>query len=87
MIKIKVVDFEKLYYFVVKNSLISIRLGLQNSISNFLCRVFYFWHSTKKVFAECQRKTLGKEFSNLKNSNVVLHDKMISKQKVINYKV
>jgi len=71
MIKINVVDLEKLYNFVVKNFLIWIRLGLQNSIWNFLCRVFYFWHSAKKVFAEWQRKTIGKEFSNLRNSNIV----------------
>ena len=71
MIKINVVDHEKLYNFVVKNFLIWIRLRLQNSIWNFLCRVFYFWHSAKKVFAECQRKTLGKEFSNLRNLTVV----------------
>jgi len=71
MIKINVVDLVKLYNFIVKNILISIRLGLQNSIWNFLYRVFYFWHSPKKAFAECQRKTLGNEFSNLRNSNVV----------------
>ena len=70
MIKINVVDHEKLYNFVVKNFLIWIRLGLQNLIWNFLYRVF-FLHSAKKFFAECQRKTLGKEFSNLRNSNVV----------------
>jgi len=70
MTKINVVDLEKLYNFVVKNFLIWIRLGLQNSIWNFLCRVFYSWHSGKKVFAEC-KKPIGKEFSNLRNSNVV----------------
>jgi len=71
MIKIDVVDLKKLYSFVVKNFLNWIRLGLQNLIWNFLCRVFYFWHSAKKVFADCQRKTLDKEFFNLRNSNVV----------------
>jgi len=72
MIKINVVDLEKIYNFVVKNILIWIRLGPQNSIWNFLCRVFYFWHhANKKVFTECKRKTLAKEFSNLRNSNVV----------------
>ena len=71
MIKINIVGLEKLYNFVVKYFLIWIRWGLQYSILNFICRVFYFWHSAKKVFAECQRKTLSKEFSNLRNSNVV----------------
>ena len=71
MIKVNVVDLEKLYNFVVKNFLIWIRLVLQNSIWNFFCPVFYFWHSAKKAFAECQTKTLGKEFSNLRNWNVV----------------
>jgi len=61
MIKINVVDLEKLYNFVVKNFLIWIRLGLQNSIWNFICRVL-FWNSAKKIFTECQRKTLGKAF-------------------------
>jgi hypothetical protein len=56
MIKINVVDIEKFYDFVVKNFLIWIHLCLQNSIWNFLCRVFYFWHSAKKVIAECQKK-------------------------------
>jgi hypothetical protein len=42
MIKLNVVDLEKLYNFVVKNFFIWIRLGLQNSIWIFLCRVFYF---------------------------------------------
>ena len=71
MIKINIVDLEKLYNFVVKYFLIWIRLGLQYSIWNFLCRVFYFWHSANNIFSECQRKTLGKEFSNLRNSIVV----------------
>ena len=71
MIKINIVDLEKLYNFVVKHFLIWIRLGLQNSIWNFLCRVFYFLHSAKKVFAECQIETLGKKISNLINSKVV----------------
>ena len=74
MSKIKVVELEKLYNFVVENFLIWIRLGLQNSIWNFLYRVF-FLHSAKRVFAKCQikhsakkifvkcQKTLGKETS------------------------
>jgi len=71
MIKINVVDLEKLHNFVVKKFLSWIGLELQNSVWNFLCRVFYFWHSAKKVFAECQRKILGREFSNLRNSNIL----------------
>ena len=66
-----VVDLEKLYNFVVKNFLIWIRLGLQNLIWNFLCQVFCCRHLANKFFAECQTKTLGKEFLNLRNSNVV----------------
>ena len=69
IIKINVIDLEKLYNFVVKNVLIWIRLGLQNSIWNFLCRVFYFWHSANKVFAECQKKNAWQRIFKFKKFN------------------
>ena len=56
MIKINVVDLEKLYNFVVKNFLIWICLGLQNSIWNFLCRVFYFWTLGKEGLCRVSKK-------------------------------
>jgi len=59
MVKIKIIDLETLYNFVVPNFLIWICLGLQILIWNFLCRVFLFLHSANRVFAECQKNTRG----------------------------
>jgi len=58
---INIVDLEKLYNFVVENLLISIYLGLQNSIWIFFAERF-FGTRQRSLFAECQ-KTLGKEAS------------------------
>ena len=77
IIKIKVVDLDKLYNFLVKNFLIWIRLGLQNSIWNFICRVFFDTrqrrslpsvqekHSAKASLPSVE-KTLDKEFFKFK---------------------
>ena len=81
MIKINVVDLQKLYNFVVKNFLIWIRLGLQNSIWNFLCLVFYF------SLPSVKEKHSPNNFQIEEIQMKFLNDKMISKQKVINYKV
>ena len=71
MIKINVVDLKTLYNFVVKTFLIWIHLGLQNSICNFLCRVFYFWHSSKKVLPSVKQKHSANNFQYWRNSNIV----------------
>ena len=56
MIKINVVYLEKLYNFVFKNFFIWIRLGLQNLIWNFLCRVFYFLTFGKEGLCRVSKK-------------------------------
>ena len=61
MTKIKIVDLEQLYNFIVENFFIGIHLGLQILIWIFLLGVFF--DTRQRFFAECvPEKTLSKPF-------------------------
>ena len=65
MIKINVVDHEKLYNFIVKNFLIWIHLGFKIWFEIFFAACLFTFG--KEAFAECflalGKKTLGKPFN------------------------
>ena len=61
MTKINFVDFEKLYNFVVEKFFIWIHLGPQKLLRKTDLPRAKKIHTAKSLFAECQKKTLGKD--------------------------
>ena len=61
MTKINFVDLEKLYNFVVEKFFIWIHLGPQKLLRKTDLPRAKKMHTAKSLFAECQKKTLGKD--------------------------